>query len=120
MSSEVENRYLKLADRYQASLRIHAVLLAREEEKKTRRDEIISELQAVGIDPTDVEGEIKRLEAEIERDLSAAEAEIDAFEKSLQHSGQSTPTVMEEAPPKMGSKADDLPVTNHDSDDIQI
>lgn len=114
-----EQDYLDLTARRESLITRRAKLEEREETKKTRRAQILDELKELGIDPTNPEAEIKRLEEESQAAYDSAKREIDDFEKALEgvlNPSIPRPSLTEPIPETTQSKE----VDTSEVDDIDI
>lgn len=120
-----EQDYVELTQRTERLMRQHAVLEAQEKDKETRRAAITKALLELGVDPTQPEKELARLEAEAAEALREATQRVDEFERllanpnkaeALHHVNLATANPAENAP--SGSPAPEA--TTADPNDIDI
>jgi len=79
----IEEEYAQLEGRLVQARERLAVLNAREEEKKQRREALLKQLSIEGVDIDDLEGEEKRIQKEVGEELKEAEGAVDRFEAEL-------------------------------------
>lgn len=83
MSTVTPESYVELTRRLDRALQQHAVLTAKEEDKKATRDAIAAELKKAGVDLTKPDEEIARLTKEVEDDYARQQTLIANFESEL-------------------------------------
>lgn len=81
MASEAD--YRALNDRIRKLDQTRAVLQAQEQIKGEKREQLMKELVAEGINVEDLTGEAARLQQEIDADYAKAQELVSGFEKSL-------------------------------------
>ena len=72
----IEETYKKCLDTQQRLREQHAVLTSKVEDIQAEKAELEEKLQSAGVNLSDIDGEIERLEREIEESLSVAQQEL--------------------------------------------
>lgn len=76
-----EDRFRALTERLAVARERRAVLEAEESRKEKEREVLITELAAEGVDVTNLEGEFKRIQSELQTAFIKLEEDLTAFEK---------------------------------------